>query len=109
MTVADTGTAGVAGSNLTLAGVPTGVIVKALGRPSISAGGINYVLFTALESDQAPGITLNDLSQQVSGQGASMNVQRWVNTSAQLGMRSNNAGVGVTFNTYGWIDPRGKK
>lgn len=107
VTVSDTSTAGTSASTFALAGVPTGVVVNALGRVNSSAGGSSSLLITSLqESDQAASIA--DAAQQAAAQLMTANVARFTNTSAQLRCRASNAGVGFNYNTYGWIDTRGK-
>ena len=88
--------------------VPTGIVVQALFRAGLNAGAVMSTLITSLqESDQSPGITaLADLS--VGSGYQSVSLQRFTDTSAQIGVRSTNTAGTLTIVTYGWIDTRGK-
>lgn len=106
--VNDGTTAGTSRASFTLT-VPTGIVVNALARTFTEAGGENYVLFTSLqEADQNPFTAIPDLAQAASGKPATANVERFTNTSAQIGHRASAAGVAFRFYTYGWVDRRGK-
>lgn len=107
-TIADSGSAGTSRSTITLT-VPIGVVVEALGKATINgAGGIQNILFTALfEGDVSPG-SVWDLAQQASGGSPSGRMNVFTNTSAQIGVRANGAGISYSYNTYGWRDLRGK-
>lgn len=98
------------GSRTTIAlTVPTGVVVIAQCSASgVSPGSSVAYLFTSLiQNDIGAGGTIADLYVVTSG-GSAVNFSRVTNTSAQIGVRGS-AGAGITINTYGWIDTRGKQ
>jgi hypothetical protein len=91
-------------------GVPTGVVVAARFRAGLIIGaGSAGCIFTSLqENDQAPVIgALGDLSGPANGF-TNGSFERLTDTSAQIGVRSQNTGYTVTIETYGWKDTRGQ-
>lgn len=88
--------------------VPPDVRVLVQFNGSISNTIVAYVLFTALdETDGAPSNTLRDLYASASAEVSVAELQRWSNTSRQIGYRSSDSTV-VEFKifTIGWMDRR---
>lgn len=109
--ITDTIACGLARVNTTLTSVPTGVLVRALGRLSYAGGGTSSIaVMSPAEADYSPGGASPDadLTQNVAGNSVLMNVDRLTNLSAQVACRATNAGATPQFNGYGWIDARGK-
>jgi hypothetical protein len=89
--------------------VPTGIPLRALFRAGVNASAAAFgMIFTSLqENDQAPsGGGVADLC--TSNSYAAGSFERWTDTSAQIGVRSNSTAANYTISTYGWKDLRGK-
>ena len=95
--------------------VPTGVVLSALFRASVSNAGSGANIFVQfpdlVETDAAASASNSDLCvYAVSGNtmttaGA---YERITNASAQIGVRSNSSNGTLNVTTYGWKDTRGK-
>ncbi len=101
-------------NTITLASVPSGVVVEALFRFTFTGGNINpAILFSALiETDQAPSFggpatcAVFAGGASTSGGGAAANVR--TNTSQQIRQRAVPSLTTTSVVTYGWNDLRGK-
>ena len=94
----------------TALGVPTAITVSATFRAGLILGaGTGSTIFTSLlETDQGPVTGAQADLSSVGGGFANGSFERVTNTSAQIGVKSNNTGFTVTVETYGWKDNRGK-
>lgn len=96
--------------SLTLAGVPTGIVVMAHLRltQTNGAGGAMVTVITSLfENDVSPAAGDGDMQANAS-QLSSGNFDRLTNTSAQFGFRTSSTNGTVSGVSYGWRDYRGK-
>jgi hypothetical protein len=87
--------------------VPTGIVVGALFRGSLSGSGASMIAFTSLsETDQAPGAAFTSLGFSTTNAGGHYDIL--TNTSAQIRYRASVANGFFSVITYGWTDSRGK-
>lgn len=96
--------------SLTLAGVPTGIVVMAHLRltQTNGAGGAMVTVITSLfENDVAPVAGDGDMQANTS-QFSSGNFDRLTDTSARFGFRTSSANGTVSGVSYGWRDYRGR-
>lgn len=97
-------------SSVTLAGIPTGIVVMAHFRAGQinGASGNMITLFTSLvENDVAAAGANADLQLQANSAQAA-DFDRLTNTAAQIGFRTSSTNGTVSSSTYGWRDTRGR-
>jgi hypothetical protein len=110
----DVGTIGTSAATQTLASVPTGVIVDALGNIAILNAAANQALYLsalstadlAASNTVAPGATIRTVTGGTNEWHGRFQIR--TNTSAQFRARADAASTTFRFVTLGWIDPRGK-
>jgi len=88
--------------------VPTGIQVLAFGSGGVAAADNNLIITSPSQTDTAPG---NSTGEYRNGSTSFVQAPMWpiqTNTSGQLRFRSDGTTGSFYFNTWGWIDTRGK-
>ena len=97
-------------NTVTLAGIPTGINVKAWFNLSFDDSSKVYLSVYSLNGTSSTPTTTNG-SMSLGNDGTSFFAQQfWVmtNTSAQIGLRASEAITTLDIGTLGWIDTRGR-